>query len=318
MATDDTPRYNLIDIAVKRLVRDNPAAFLPMVGFQTAPYRVRFEDTAIQQRERRADQTCILTDETGEVSGVVYLEYQLKPEADKLIEWVSKWAELLQRFKAPVAMLVIYLERGQYATFPADLRSRLPAPLSSLETVVTFNTVRLWEFADQIRSGEYIDFVPLLPLCEEAPDEATVREQVALIRSSDLDEARKEELLSLSVLVASRDVARSILLGIIEEVFAMEVLPPIVEDMFGKALREREQQSRKEGEEIGRKEGEEIGALKDARAIVVRLYAKRLGAPSAEIIRRLEAIEAIEALHALIDRYDDQIESWEQLLPPLP
>ena len=165
----------------------------------------------------------------------------------------------------------------------------------------------------QICSGKYPDFIPLLPLCEEHPNEATIREQVALIQSAELEDERKRELISLSFIVASRDIARSILLRILREVFTMRTLPPIVEDMFGDALRERERERELQGEE----RGEAVGARKEARATLLRLYTKRLGAPSPEIVARLEAIENIEQLHAVIDRYDEQTESWEQLLPPV-
>jgi hypothetical protein len=140
---------------------------------------------------------------------------------------------------------------------------------------------------------------------------------VSLIQRANLDEERKQELLSLSFLVASRDVARGILLSLVREVFSMDTLPTIVEDMFGDALRKRELQSEKRGEERGEKRGEVVGALKDARTILVRLYSKRLGAPSPDVVDQLEAIDNIESLHTMIDRYDEQPESWEQLLSPV-
>jgi hypothetical protein len=104
-------------------------------------------------------------------------------------------------------------------------------------------------------------------------------------------------------------VARSILIRIIEEVFTMKTLPPIMEDLFGDALRQREMQAEERGEERG--------ALSDARMIVLRLFTKRLGDPPGEVLTRLEAIIEAEVLHAMIDRHDEQIESWEQLLPPV-
>ena len=48
---------------------------------------------------------------------------------------------------------------------------------------------------------------------------------------------------------------------------------------------------------------------------MVRIYSKRLGTPPTDVVARLEAIENMEALHAMIDRFDEQIECWEQLLP---
>ncbi len=87
----------------------------------------------------------------------------------------------------------------------------------------------------------------------------------------------------------------------------MKTLPPIVEDMFGDLLRERERERIQEAEEVG----EVVGT----RTSLLRLYTKRLGAPSSEIVARLESIDNIETLYAMLDRYDEPVESWEQLLP---
>ncbi len=54
-----------------------------------------------------------------------------------------------------------------------------------------------------------------------------MREQVTLIQHAALDEHRKQELISLSFIVASRDIAREILLRVIREVFTMKTLPPL-------------------------------------------------------------------------------------------
>ena len=97
MEPREEPGYYLIDISIKRLVRDNPAAFLELIGFPVAPNHVTFEDTAIQQRERRADHTCILTNDNGERRGVIYLEYQMVPGQAVVREWIWKWAGLLKR-----------------------------------------------------------------------------------------------------------------------------------------------------------------------------------------------------------------------------
>jgi len=58
-----------------------------------------------------------------------------------------------------------------------------------------------------------------------------------------------------------------------------------------------------------------VGALQESRSNIVRIYSKRLGTPPTDVVARLEAIENMEALHAMIDRFDEQIECWEQLLP---
>jgi hypothetical protein len=135
-----------------------------------------------------------------------------------------------------------------------------------------------------------------------------------LIEAAELSVERKRELLSLSLLVASRDMEREVVLAIAREVFSMEsleTLPPIVEDLFGAALRERD----REHEAQGVTQGEAQGALREARVLLLRWGVRRLGAASAEVLTRLEAVASLEELHALIDRLDEPGQSWERLLP---
>jgi predicted transposase YdaD len=63
----------------------------------------------------------------------------------------------------------------------------------------------------------------------------------------------------------------------------------------------------KEGRVAGRAEGE--------RNALLRVGAKRFGAPSADVVARLAAIESLDRLEALLDRVGD-VETWDDLLQP--
>jgi hypothetical protein len=53
----------------------------------------------------------------------------------------------------------------------------------------------------------------------------------------------------------------------------------------------------------------------EARGFVCRLGTERLGAPSLQAIRKLDAIDNLEHLEALADRLiDPQLASWDDLL----
>src|SRR5437660_1752561 len=107
---------NVIDISLKALIREAPAAVLRLAGIHVSPDSVRVEDSALNLPELRADHVLILQDE--EPTSAVYLEYQLHADPGVLPDWFAKCAGLTRQLGIPVVLLAIYLEKGDRATFP--------------------------------------------------------------------------------------------------------------------------------------------------------------------------------------------------------
>src|ERR1051326_7552302 len=118
---------NAIDISVKALFRECPAAALRLAGLDIPPEDIRVEDPNINLPELRADHVFIIP--TAALGGDafvpadateigIYLEDQLEPDADLVRSWFAKCGGLTRQMGLPVVLLVIYLERGSRVTFP--------------------------------------------------------------------------------------------------------------------------------------------------------------------------------------------------------
>ena len=76
-------------------------------------------------------------------------------------------------------------------------------------------------------------------------------------------------------------------------------------------------EGRREGREEGRKEGREEGKLQEARDLLIRVGRKRLGSPTASIVKRIKRIEDRLRLEELLVRLND-VENWNELLAAPP
>jgi hypothetical protein len=259
---------------------------------------IRVEDPNVNLPELRADHVFIIPFEqanTAEPVGTdnneiaVYLEYQLDPEASVLTSWFAKCAGLTRQLGMPVVLLVIYLQRGDRATFPDEYR----VAIGDLSTSFTFTAIRLWEYADRIRSGELAELAPLLVLCEDEPTELIVRSEIALIRNAGFPKPVQTDLLGLALRIASRRIPREALLALFREDIEMIRETGIVEEWIA--------------------DGEQRGKVQEARNLLIRLGTKRLGDLDAKLRAQIEAVTSVETLENLVVRTVD-VETWQDLL----
>lgn len=299
-------QYHAIDVSVKALFRECPAALLRLAGLDVPASSIRVEDPNVNLPELRADHVFILPLSTDNQMGsaysdaheiAVYLEYQLQPDPRLLISWFAKCGGLTRQLGVPVVLLVIYLQRGDRATFPDQHQ----VSLGSLSTTFNFTAIRLWEYADRIRSGELAELAPLLILCEEHPTEQVVRLEVELIRKASLPRETQADLLGFALRIASRHISRAALMELFREDLSMISEAGIIEEWIA------------DGEARGEARGMAQGKAEAARSLLFRLGEKRFGEPDAVVRARIEAIEAVETLERLVVRVLD-VETWEQLL----
>lgn len=280
---------NPIDTSIKALIRGQPAVLFRLLNQTPAPEQCRWEDTAVNQPELRADQVLIVGTPDAPDQGAIYVEYQLIPDPALLTTWAAKWSGLLRQLGLPTSLLVLYLERGAFATFP----DRLKLVVNGISTEWTFTTVRLWEYADRIRNGELWELAPALVLCEDNPTEATVRREVELIVNSPATEAEQANYLAYALRIAGRSFARPVLERIFQEMLPMVKGATIIDDWIAEA----EARAEARGETKGRTEG----AVGEAREMALRVLRARFGKlPDAKVqqVARLD----ITGCETLVER----------------
>jgi predicted transposase YdaD len=310
MSDTDSDIPNLIDRSVKRLFRDQPQAVLRLAGVEAAA--VRFEDSNLNIPELRADHVLIVEEEGEPTPYALYLEYQLKPDARLPASWGLKWLGLCHQLPMEVVLLVIYLEKGDRATFPAAYQRTA----GRLQTTLSFDTVRLWEHRDRIVSGEWPELAPLLVLCEAHPTEQTLRQEVDLIHNSGLPHDVQMDLLGVAVLVASRTFARTLLRTIFREEFLMIDAMENLKELFletgklqmwlqdprlsgevrdaGRAegLAEGRAEGRAEGKAEGEAAGRAEGEAEAVRRMTLALLTRRFGDVSEALQAQIATADA--------------------------
>jgi hypothetical protein len=286
-----------IDISIKGLLRGQAPVLFRLLGQPESPSHWRWEDTALSLPELRADHVLVLGTAAEPDQGALYVEYQLAPDPANLATWAVKWSGLLRQLGLPTSLLVLYLERGAYATFP----DRLAVNVAGVATELRFTAVCLWEHGDRIRSGELWQLAPLLVLCEDNPTEETVRREVELITGSPASPAEQADLLAFALRVGARDFSRVVLERVFREMLPMVRGATIIDDWIA------------EGEARGEARGETRGREGEARQMALRLLRRRFGDLPASLVSRVERLEVAEC-ETLAERLVDGA-SLEQLFP---
>ena len=298
MTAQGSQTKNPIDVTMKLLIRGRPEAVLSLAGLVLPPQNFRFEDTDIITHEYHADHVLIL--ENPRLA--IYWEYQLAPKQEVLARWFEKCAALTAHLGMPVLLIVIYLERGDYATFP----DRIEVTLGSAKTLFQFTTVKLWEHADRLRSGELIELVPFLFLCDNESKEETVLEEIDLIYRSDVSREVQSELYQAVFRIAGSRMPKETIdrlyrekESMIKENFDYDVLREILID---------------EGVEKGIEKGIEKGAYTEKLQMTRKILRARLG----DIPERFESFLKGASKDQLDEIFDNalKVESYDELRLP--
>ena len=258
---------------MKLLVRNCPTVLLRLAGIEATDEEVKFEDANVLISELHADHVCILES----IPFAIYLEYQLIPKKENLPLWFAKCGALTKQLNMPVALLAIYLQKGDYSTF----HDRYEVEFGNIKTQFQFTTVKLWEHESRIRSGELVELAPLLILFEETPTQQTVKEEIALIKNSALSDKVQSELLSVALILASRQFTRETIKFLFEEDVKMIYEKGLVDDW----LEEREAK----------------GELKNMRVMLLKFLTRRFTALPDELVAKINEAE-LEWCESLFDK----------------
>lgn len=262
----------LLDRSLKLLTRR--AALVRLAGLAVDPAQIRFEDTAVNVAEHRADTILLLGAEDDPDRWGWHLEYQLEPDPRVIPGWLLKNAVFNAGLPVPVILTVVYLTRGDRATFP----DRYQIEGGGLSNDHGFHALRLWEHAELIESGAFPELAPLLVLCENNPGLATLRREREMILALDVPQTVKSELLAVALMVGLRFFRR----GALERIFRgeLQMLKEVefIRELFADEIAE------------GRAEGE----ARASRRILLGQLQTRFGALPEHLAARIEAMDAAE------------------------
>lgn len=244
----------LFDRSLKVRIRHAAPTLFRLAGVTADPLVIQPTDTAINISEFRADQVFLVRDAEDPLRWAIHIEYQMEPDARVLEDWFFKNAALTVQLQRKVILLVVYLTRGRRASFPDTYTVQGDGLTNSFR----FETIRLWEHADRIRSGELVELAPLLVLCENRPTEATLRKERELILRVPVPELRRE-LLAVALTVATRYFSRDLLLAHFREELDMLKEASIIQEWID------------EGEARGEERGRTAGVSASCRPLSLRV-----------------------------------------------
>jgi predicted transposase YdaD len=262
---------SLFDRSIKFLARHAPAAFLKLAGAELRDEPFRWEDTSVNLPEFRADQLLAVGGPGAGIQRAFHFEYQLRPARKVLRGWFLKNAAFSAQLDSPVVLVGFYLRRGGRTRFPATYR----AEADGLANEFRFETVRLWEHADRIRTGELPELAPLLVLCEDEPRAETLAVERELILGVGGPPRLRSDLLGLALTVASRFFPRHLLETTFREELPMLQEMSIVEEWIAE----------------GEARGEARGKALEAQEFVLLALEKRFGTLPDRVGRQVRSLD---------------------------
>jgi Domain of unknown function (DUF4351) len=257
----------LIDRSLKVLTRHAAHALCRLADIAVAPDQIRFEDTAVNVAAHRADNVLLLGEEGDPARWGWYLEYQIEPDARVMKGWLVKHAVLNARLPVPVVLTVAYLTRGDRATFPDTYRFQGDRRSNDFR----YDTLHLWDYAEEIRSGQFAELAPLLVLCEDRPTEATLRRERALILGLGVPRPVQVEMLAVAMMVGTRYFARDVLERLFHREIEMFKQVPFIEDWL--------------------EESEARGEARGIRDMLLRLLRAKFGDLPEAMVERVESAD---------------------------
>jgi predicted transposase YdaD len=277
-----------LDHAVKVVCALSPNCFLDLFyGSGRKVVLKSVEDAQIQIPEHRADKVWRVHD--GVREGCIALEAIAVPDRRDFRSINLKNAALQVNLNVPVITVLVYLERGKYATFPEGYEDEL----GGLTNAHRFARVLLWEHEERIRSGELKELSPFLLLFYTAPDPRILEVENQLIETVE-DPEQRLELKSIGAIIAARYFSEEIIKQYLKLEFPMIRETNVFKEWFD--------QSRAEGRAEGRVEGLVEGEISGKRLLLQKQLEKKFGLLSQEVKERLQKLnsEQLDALATIL------------------
>jgi predicted transposase YdaD len=267
--------HALLDRCLKVLTRRAYHAVFRLFREEVDPTQVRFENVALNLPEYRADDLLVVETSGPDERWALLLEVQSRPDPALLRSWRYKAAAAELVLKCDVVLAVLYLEQGDYATFPSSAVSRG----RSLKNTFEFEAVRLWEHADRIADGELPELAPLLLLAVRKKTEAVLQHERKLILELPISPELRRDLLAVATMIGTRYFDGETLRRIFREEMAMLKEVGFIQEWI--------------------EEGEARGEVRASREALGRALTARFGPLRPDVQARLDELSAQQCLELL-------------------
>ena len=248
-----------IDNAFKTAVALNPDDALDLLFGRGRQVKLQaMSDPQINVPELRADKA-LLVEDGGQMCYILF-EAMLQPDRSQLPTFAFKALGMQYVQAKPVIVVIVYLEKGRYATFPDSFENRF----GNFSNQFVLAKVLLWEHEARILNGELKVFLPFLPLFHERPDPGLMDVQLDLLGQI-ADPKLRADLMALAIVIDIRAWGTEVVLTKFVKEINMLKETSIVQDWMTK--------SRQDGWQEGRQEGHKEGQL----ALLQIILARKVG-----------------------------------------
>lgn len=194
-----------LDHAIKKICHWHPNCILDLFYGSGRTVELKgVEDAQIQIPEHRTDKIWRVRED--EKEGALLLEAITEPDQRDFDKIELKNVATRINLKIPVVTVLVYLQRGRYATFPEGYEDEI----GGLTTKHVFSRILLWEHADRIRSGELKELAPFLALFEDEPGIEVLETENRLIDGV-ADSEQRIELKAVAAIVAARKFSEELI-----------------------------------------------------------------------------------------------------------
>lgn len=196
---------NLFDRTLKMLSRHYSHVFLDLL-FPEQPIRLlgTVENVELNVGIRPVDFVHQIAYDDN--PAILHLEFQLRHETDFPRRFCYYHGALTEQFSQPVLSVAIYL-KPRRSPIPNEYVAKLGEQVINR---FTYPVIKLWDYVEQIKSGQYWQFAPLLVTLVNHPDQ-TVLDQERQLIFSETNEKRRADLLAMAVTIANRYFDRNFL-----------------------------------------------------------------------------------------------------------
>ncbi len=282
-----------IDRAFKTVLTLKPDCLLDLLfGSQRQTYFKEIADPQINIPELRADKM-LLVEDHGELFYLL-CEAMIQPDINALSTFALKALGHQYMLNKPTLAVIIYLEKGNYATFPDNFETRLGA----LSNRFVLSKILLWEHEARIVSGELKEWAPFLSLFYAQPDPVVMDVQKGLL-SQISDPKLQADLMATAMVLDGRAFGTELVMAKFANEVNMLKDTSIVQGWLA--------ESRQEGQQIGQQIGQREGKL----AVMQSLLAKKFDSLPPTLFLQMQRLSN-EQLDRLILAFLD-INSQEEL-----